>query len=124
MLSDLQLNHAAFEMWLHADGTDNLVDLERAKRMLPLVLDECVTVTQRNYILKYYVDQMSIVEIAELYGVNKFTVSRTIRRGLDKAYGYLRFVSPLFIKKPKKRSPLSNGRKRIVLRKDGGRNEF
>lgn len=124
MLSDLQLNHAAFKMWLQADGTDNLADLERAKRMLPIVLDECVTVTQRNYIMKYYLEKMSTVGIAELYGVDPSTVSRTIRRGLDKAYGYLRFVSPLFIRQPKKRPPLSNGRKRIVLRKDGGRNEF
>lgn len=111
MLSDLQLTHAAFEMWLQADGADNLADLERAKRMLPLVLDECVTVTQRNYILKYYVDKMSIIEIAEMYGVDKSTVSRTIHRGLDRAYGYLRFVSPLFIRKPEKRAPLSNGKK-------------
>lgn len=112
MLSDLQLTHAAFEMWLQADRADNLADLDRAKRMLPLVLDECVTVTQRNYIMKYYVDKMSIEEIAEVYGVNKSTVSRTIRRGLDTAYGYLRFVSPLFIRAPKKREPLSNGRKK------------
>lgn len=111
MLSDLQLTHAAFEMWLQIDGADNLVDLERAKRMLPLVLDELVTVTQRDYIMKYYLDKMSTVEIAELYGVNKSTVSRTIRRGLDNAYGYLRFVSPLFMRKPEKRAPLSNGKK-------------
>lgn len=111
MLSDLQLNHAAFEMWLQSDGADNLLDLERAKRMLPLVLDECITVTQRNYILKYYLEKMSTVEIANFYGVNKSTVSRTIHRGLDKAHGYLRFVSPLFIRAPKKRAPLSNGKK-------------
>lgn len=110
MLSDLQLNHVAFEMWLHADGTDNLVDLERAKRMLPLVLDECVTVTQRNYILKYYIEKMSLAEIAEFYGVDKSTVSRTIHKGLDKAHSYLKFVSPLFIRTPKKRAYLSNGR--------------
>lgn len=108
MLSDLQLNHAAFEMWLQADGADNLADLDRIKRMLPLVLDECVTETQRNYIMKYFVDKMSTVEIAEFYGVSKSTVSRTIHRGLDKAHGYLRFVSPLFIRTPKKRGYLSN----------------
>lgn len=79
--------------------------------MLPIVLDECVTVTQRNYIMKYYLDNLSTVEIAELYGVDKSTVSQTIRRGLDTAYGYLRFVSPLFIRKPEKRAPLSNGKK-------------
>ena len=111
MLSDLQLTHAAFEMWLQADGADNLVDLERAKRLLPLVLDECITATQKDYILKYYIDKMTTSEIAELYGVNKSTVSRAIHRGLDKAHGYLRFVSPLFIHTPKKRTRLSNGKK-------------
>lgn len=112
MLSDLQLNHAAFEMWLQAEGADNLADLERAKRMLPVVLDECVTVVQRDYILKYFADKMSIAEIAEYYGIHKSTVSRTINRGLDKAHGYLRFVSPLFVRTPKKRGYLSNGIKR------------
>lgn len=111
MLSDLQLVHAAFEMWLQTDSADNLVDLDRAKRMLPIVLDECITVVQRDYILKYYLDGMSISEIAEFYGVNKSTVSRTIHRGLDKAHGYLRFVSPLFIRTPKQRAYLSNGKK-------------
>lgn len=111
MLSDLQLVHAAFEMWLQTDRADNHVDLERAKRMLPIVLNECVTETQRDYIMKYYLEKMSISEIAEFYGVHKSTVSRTIHRGLDKAHGYLRFVSPLFIRTPKKRAYLSNGKK-------------
>lgn len=111
MLSDLQLTHAAFEMWLQADGADNIADLKRAKRMPPLVLNECITATQMDYILKYYIDGMTTVEIADFYGVNKSTVSRTIHRGLDNAHGYLRFVSPLFIHTPKKRARLSNGKK-------------
>lgn len=114
MLSDVQLNHAAFELWLQSENGGNLSDLDRAKRMLLIVLEECVTTTQRDYILKYYVEQMTVPEIAALYGVNGSTVSRTIRRGLDNAYGYLRFVSPLFIKRPEKRAPLKNGRRRRI----------
>lgn len=34
--------------------------------------------------------------IADRYGVNKSTVSRTIWRGLDRLYDCLRFVSPEF----------------------------
>lgn len=116
MMSDLQLSHAAFELWLQSDSGDNLADLDRAKKMLPIVLEECVTAVQRGYMLKYYVEQMSVREIAEMYDVNPATVSRTIRRGIDKAYGYLRFTSPLFIKKQKKREPLKNGRKRMMRR--------
>jgi len=112
MLTDLQLIHAAFDLWLHEDGTDNLVDINRAKRMLPIVLDECVTVVQRDYIIKYYIDGMNCSEIAELYRIDKSTVSRTIRRGIKNAYGYLRFVSPLFVKAPKPRGYITNNRKR------------
>lgn len=112
MMSDLQLDHAAFELWIQSGGGDNQADRDRAKRMIPIVLEECITANQRAYILKYYVEQMSVREIVELYGVNPSTVSRTIRRGVDKAYGYLRFTSPLFIKEKKKSVRLSNGKKR------------
>ena len=106
--SDLQLQFAAFDLWLNAEGEDNRADLEKLKRILPIVLDECVTVTQKTYIMHYFVDRLNTKQIADLYGVNPSTVSRTIHRGLDKAYGYLRFVSPLFIRAPKRRGYLSN----------------
>ena len=106
--SDLQLQHAAFELWLNAEGEDNRADLERLKKALPAVLAECVTETQRQYILHYFVDRMTQKQIGELYGVNTATVSRTIHRGLNNAYRYLRFVSPAFIKAPRRRGYLSN----------------
>ena len=106
--SDLQLQHAAFELWLNAEGEDNRAALHRLKRALPAVLAECVTETQRQYILHYFVDRMTQKQIGELYGVNTATVSRTIHRGLNNAYRYLRFVSPAFIKAPRRRGYLSN----------------
>ena len=106
-LSELQLNHAAFDMWLMGEGEDNRADLQKLKRILPIVLSECCTEKQCEYISHYFVDRMTMAEIAEKYDVNKATVSRTIRRGLDTAYGYLRFVSPLFIKQPKQRRYLT-----------------
>lgn len=109
MLSDFQLSHASFSMWLTGEGEDNQADLEKAKRYLPIILNECVSVTQKTYIMHYFVDNMNIAQIAMLYGVNPSTVSRTIRRGLDKAYGYLRFVSPRFMNAPQKRPYLRGG---------------
>lgn len=106
--TDLQLQFAAFDLWLNAEGEDNRVDLEHLKRALPIVLDECVTVTQKKYIMHYFVERMTVYQIADMYGINKSTVSRTIHRGIDKAYGYLRFVSPLFIKVPKRKGYLTN----------------
>lgn len=44
MITDLQLTHAAFDMWLASEGEDNRADIEKLKRYLPIVLDECVYV--------------------------------------------------------------------------------
>ena len=115
MMSNLQLDHAAFEMWLTSEGEDTRVDLEKAKRFLPIVLNECVTPKQRDYILLYFVDQKTMKEIGQIYGVDRSTVSRVIRRGIDKAYGYLRFVSPLFMKPVKRRNYLTNHRSRKTV---------
>lgn len=106
--SDLELQRAAFELWLNGEGEDNRADLERLKKVLPVVLSECVTDTQKIYIQHYFVDRLKMPQIAAMYGVNPSTVSRTIHRGLDRAYRYLRFVSPAFIKVPQRRGNLSN----------------
>lgn len=110
MMSDIQLDHASFDLWLESEGEDNRADLEKAKRYLPIVLDECVSEKQRDYILLYFVEQKTMEEIGQIYGVDRSTVSRTIRRGIDKAYGYLRFISPLFMKPIKRRNYLKNHR--------------
>ena len=110
--TDLQLQHAAFDLWLLGEGNDNLADLAALKRALPIVLEECVSETQRKYILAFFVEGLTLKEIGQRYEVNSSTVSRGIRRGLDNAYRYLRFVSPLFVKAPQKRGYLSKGRKR------------
>ena len=109
-LQEYQLDHAAFDLLLMGEGEDNRAELDRVKRILPIVLDECCTATQKDYILHYFVDRMTQNEIAERHGVDRTTVSRTIHRGLDKAYNELKFVSPLFIKAPKRRKYLTMNR--------------
>lgn len=51
----------------------------------PLLLKKCfednLTKTQKCYIMLYYKRSMTIPQIAEIFGVNKATVSRTINRG-------------------------------------------
>lgn len=106
--AELRLDRAAFEQWLQGEGGDNRAELDRLKRALPVVLAECVTETQRQYILNYFVDRMTQKQIGERYGKNPATVSRTIHRGLDRMYRYLRFVSPAFIQAPKRRGNVSN----------------
>ena len=107
-LSDLQLQHAAFDLWMAGEGDDNRTDIEKARRILPIVLDEVCTVTQKEYIMAYFFEGCNIPKIAKRYGVNVSTVSRTINRGLDKAWRYLRFMSPLFMKAPRRKRYLTN----------------
>ena len=108
-IEEYQLAHASFDLWLMGEGEDNRVELDKVKRILPIVLDECCTDKQKTYIMHYFTDKMTTTQIAKMYGVNPATVTRTIHRGLDNAYHVLRFVSPLFIKAPNVRSYLRNG---------------
>jgi len=91
---EYELIRAAFERWLASEGGSNTVELERVRRMLPIILNECCTDTQKKYILRYFADNVPVSHIAEEYGVNRSTVSRTIHRGLARAFDRLRFVSP------------------------------
>ena len=47
-------------------------------------VSEILTPSQRSYILSYYIDNQKMKEIAEENSVNVATVSRTIKRGLDR----------------------------------------
>ncbi|MBE6837717.1 MAG: sigma-70 family RNA polymerase sigma factor [Ruminococcus sp.] len=44
------------------------------------IINNSLTKTQKSYIMLYYNDKKTVAEIAEIYGVNKSTVSRTINR--------------------------------------------
>lgn len=106
MLTELQMTKAAFDLWINAEDSDDLADFERVKRVLPMILEECCTKKQQEYIMYYFVERKTIPQIAKLCSVNKATVSKTIHRGINNAYSHLRFCSPLFIKAPKKRGYL------------------
>lgn len=111
-MTDLQMTYAAFDLWLSADGEDNRAELERVKRILPMILEEFCTMKQMQYIKLYFIEKMTLKEIGAECGVNASTVSRTIHRGLDRAYPYLKFCSPLFIKAPQKREHLRKRRRK------------
>lgn len=52
--------------------------------LLRSILDSGLTKTQKCYIMLYYRDGLKMTEIAERYGVNKATVSRTIHRARER----------------------------------------
>ena len=63
------------------------VQMKRVQR----VIREELTQIQREILLAYYMDNQTIPQIAEDRGVNKSTVSRTLRRAEEKLRRYLRY---------------------------------
>ena len=62
---------------------DNKDQINRLKRNL--------TRAQRQYMMLYYGQNMSMEAIAKEFGVNKSTVSRTLKRGRQRLYRCLRY---------------------------------
>ena len=63
------------------------VQLQRVQR----VIREELTDLQREALVAYYFQQQTIPQIARERGVNKSTVSRTLRRAEDKLRRYLKY---------------------------------
>ena len=63
------------------------VQLKRVQR----VIREELTENQRQILLAYYIQDQTIPQIAESRGVNKSTVSRTLKRAEDKLHRYLKY---------------------------------
>ena len=59
---------------------DNHDQLNRLKRNLTHALRPDITQRQREYMFLYYGKNMTMEDIANQFGVNKSTVSRTLKR--------------------------------------------
>ena len=59
-------------------------DIENISPVILKVFEKQLTDRQKCYIIMYYQDGVPIRAIADLYGVNPSTVSRTIKRGRQK----------------------------------------
>ena len=70
---------------------DNLAQMGRLKRNLTHALRQGITEKQRQYMLLYYGQGMSMEAIARECGVNTSTVSRTLKRGRQRLYRCLRY---------------------------------
>ena len=81
------MRRASFNELIHrVSETDERPRLEDA-RLLRSVLDDNLTKKQKCYIILYYRDKLTVKEIAEKFGVDKSTVSRTIDRGRKRIVG-------------------------------------
>ena len=55
------------------------------------MIREELTANQREILLAYYMENLTIPQIAQCRGVNRSTVSRTLHRAEEKLRRYLRY---------------------------------
>lgn len=79
-------------------SSDNSAEMSRLKRNLIRALREDVTPRQRLVLTLYYAEGMNMREIGEKLGVDKSTVSRTIKRGERRLQRCLRYGAEAFLR--------------------------
>ncbi len=77
---------------------DNSREISRLKRNLIRCLQEDVTPRQRQALLMYYAQGLNMREIGERLGVDKSTVSRTIKRGEQRLQRCLRYGAAAYLR--------------------------
>jgi RNA polymerase sigma factor, sigma-70 family len=78
-------------------ASDNSAQMSRVKRNLLRALREDVTPRQREMLLLYYGEQLNMRQIGTRLGVDKSTVSRTIKRGERRLQRCLRYGAEAFL---------------------------
>nr|WP_325211452.1 sigma-70 family RNA polymerase sigma factor [uncultured Oscillibacter sp.] len=79
-------------VWTREHAADNSERLERLRRNLRRAREQELTPRQRQLLELYYDQGMNIPQIAGELGVNRSTVSRTLRRARDRLYRCLRYA--------------------------------
>ena len=85
--------HGAVDLAVYSRliAEDNREQMNRLKRNLGHALRQDITPRQREYMILYYGNRMTMEAIARQYGVSKSTVSRTLKRGRQRLYRCLRY---------------------------------
>ena len=79
-------------------AADNSSEISRLKRNLIRALHEDITPKQRQVLLMYYSDGLNMREIGEVLGVDKSTISRTIKRGEYRLQRCLRYGAEAYLR--------------------------
>lgn len=98
--SDFKLDLAAYKLWQKALNDTPDFAIQHSKHCMSVALKEELTLKQKQYLMSYYADGLSMPEIAEHWGVNKATVSRTIMRAERRLFRAVRYSNPAFLKLP------------------------
>ena len=89
---------AEMAMYSRQMAADNSQEISRLKRNLIRALQEDVTQRQRQALLLYYAEGKNMREIGEKLGVDKSTVSRTIKRGEKRLQRCLRYGAEAYLR--------------------------
>ncbi len=80
-----------------SEQNTNTEELNRVKLALWRALNEDITEKQRLYLLLYYAEGLNMSQIGARMGVDKSTVSRTIKRGEHRLKRCLRYGAKRFL---------------------------
>lgn len=90
---------AALREWLEAAENTSDDDYNHARAMVMTAISKELTPKQKDYVYLNIVRGKTMVEIAQMYCVNKSTVSRTIKAGKKRLERCLRYANPRFLNK-------------------------
>ena len=79
-------------LWEQLHGDTNSEQLARLLRRLRQAREQELTPRQREFLLLYYDQRLSMQAIADRYGVHVSTVSRTLRRGRERLRHVLQYA--------------------------------
>ena len=79
-------------------SADNSHEVSRLKRNLIRALQEDITPRQRQALMMYYAEGLNMREIGAKLGVDKSTISRTIKRGERRLQRCLRYGAEAYLK--------------------------
>jgi RNA polymerase sigma factor (sigma-70 family) len=78
-------------VWLRENAETNDEQLSRLRRNLRQARERELTARQQQVLALYYDQGMNMPQIAKELGVNRSTVSRTLRRARERLYRCLRY---------------------------------
>lgn len=76
------LSRAEHRLWLY--GEDNTAQMQRLQEKLLQAIEEVLTPRQRQILLLCFFENMSVSQIAEHLHIAKSTVSRSLKRSVEK----------------------------------------
>ena len=79
-------------VWLRDHAEDNSDQLQRLRRNLRRAREQELTPRQREILALYYDRGLKMPQIARKLGVNRSTVSRTVKRAKERLYRCLRYA--------------------------------